>query len=181
MNFIADETKARWITRARRGALSKLRNLIEFRALMDDAKAEGVLMQVYAEAAEAMLCATDTLRRDIGIIREYPTTDLIHWIANGISFDHMETANALHEYAHKAPADLLNEAINPGNAEGATMTVRELTAYTLGEKKRTPLIFQVANLFERIGGIPHRWKLNWDEEKTMRFNDWIETGKEFFK
>lgn len=181
MTHISVEVKATWRARARRNAHSKMQSLVEFRALLSDAKAEGYppLMEMYTEGAEAMECAVDTLRRDIAAIREYSLVDLSNWITQGISFDHIETANQLAEIAHKAPADLLHEAIDPGNATGATMTVKELQAHALGERPMPTPMYWVNRLFTSIVGVPQR--LNWDGEKTSRFHDWLEVGKEFFK
>lgn len=180
-DFIALETKATWTARARRNAHSKLQSLLEFRALLNDAKAEGYppLMELYAEAAEAMECAIDTLRRDVATIREYSAVDLSNWIVQGISFDHMETANSLAEIAHKAPADLLHEAINPGNATGETMTVKELQAHALGERPMPAPMYWVNKVFTALGNFPIRW--NWSDEKKQRWNEWLEQGKEFLK
>jgi len=181
MMHIAADLKARWQTRARRNAMVKLMTLLEFRALLDDARAEGYppLMELYAEGAEAMDCAVDTLRRDIATIREYPRGFLMYCIESGASFDHIETANQLAEIAHKAPKDLLYEAIDPGNATGETMTVKELQAHALGERPMPAPMYWVNRLFTSIVGVPQR--LNWDGEKTSRFHEWLEVGKEFFK
>ena len=181
MNHIANGYKQQWQARARRSSELKLESLLEFRDILGDARAEGYppLMELYAEAAPAMLCAVDTLRRDIAAIREYPEDVLRGWLANGLSFDHLETANQLGEIAHKAPADLLHEAIDPGNATGDAMTVRELVSHALGERPMPTPMYWVNRLFTSIVGVPQR--LNWNDEKTSRFHDWLEAGKDFFK
>jgi hypothetical protein len=178
---IAAETKATWTARARRNAHSKMESLLEFRTLLNDAKAEGYppIMELYAEAASAMECAVDTLRRDIATIREYSPAQLSIWIVRGISFDHMETANSLAEIAHKAPADLIHEAIDPGNATGETMTVKELQAHALGERPMPAPMYWVNRALSSFGGIPQR--MNWNEEKTQRWNEILEQIREFFK
>ena len=57
--------------RARLGALGELESLLEFREDMDDWKAEGLLMQAYAEQAADMMISRDTLRRKLATIRNY--------------------------------------------------------------------------------------------------------------
>ena len=178
-NLIDAATAARWSRRARRGALSKLRSLLEFRDMMDDFRAENVLMQAYAEAAIIMVCSADTLRADIANIREYSEADLVRWIENKVSFDHMEKANSLAELAHKTPMQLLNECIDPGNAVGDTMTVRELQSFALGEQKIHPAVYRWNVVLGRLRNFPTQ--LQWDDEKTGRYEAWLETGREFFK
>jgi hypothetical protein len=166
MTLIPEKTLARWTAISRRSALGKLSTLIEFRELIDDARAEGILMEVYAEASAAMLCATDTLRHDIGVIRGYADDTLINWVSHGVSFDHIRTANELAEIAHKTPCKLLDECIDPGNGEGKVMTVAELEALALGEKKRNPAAVQINYLFDRLGKL----STGWDERKKAEFN-----------
>ena len=172
-------TLDRWTKRARRGALSKLASLLEFRELMADFRAENVLMEAYAEASVAMCCSAETLRGDMGIIREYSRDDLVYWLSNGVLFDHIEKANQLAELAHKFPAQLLNECIDPGNAVGDTMTVKELQAFALGERKIHPAVYRFNILFSRLLKFPS--ELNWSDEKTGRYESWLEVGKEFFE
>jgi len=179
MMFIPAETKTVWRQRARRGALSKLKSLLEFREMIADYKAEHVLMEAYKEAAEAMLIAPETLRDDMGKIREYSRENLVRWLSSGLSFDHLETANRLAEAAKKTPAQLLNEAIDPGNATGETMTVDELAVYAIGELPHNSrrAVIQMTIMFDRLRKFPTRFK--WDEIKTGRFTDWLDLGKEF--
>ena len=180
-DHIPAETKSTWTARARRNAHSKMQSLVEFRTLLYDAKAEGYppIMELYAEAAKAMECAVDTLRRDVAAIREYSAPVLSIWIVNGISFDHIETANSLAEIAHKAPADLLNEAIDPGNATGETMTVRELQAYALGERPMPAPMYWVNKVLSSLGNFPTRFGLS--EEKANRLHELIEEIRELLK
>ena len=181
MTHIREDIKLTWQTRARRGAMLKLESLLEFRDLLSDARAEGhpPIMELYIEAAVPMMISSETLRRDIATIREYPRENLYAWLENGISFDHLDKANQLAEIAHKAPADLLNEAVDPGNATGETMTVRELQAYALGERPMPAPMYWVNRLFTSIVGVPQR--LNWNDEKKGRWHEWIEQGQEFFR
>jgi hypothetical protein len=178
-NLIDAATAARWTRRARRGALSKLRSLLEFRDMVEDFRAENVLMQAYSEAAVIMVCSADTLRGDMANIRDYSEADLVRWITNKVSFDHMEKAHELAELAHKTPMQLLNECIDPGNAVGDTMTVRELQSFALGEQKIHPAVYRWNVIFPRLCNFPTQ--LQWNDEKSRRWQLWIDEGKEFFK
>jgi hypothetical protein len=170
----------KWRARARSSDILKLRNLIEFRALLDEFKAEGVLMQAYKEAAEAMMLAPETLRDLIGKVRSYPEEKLICWIEQGISFDHLEKANTLAEVAHKSPAQLLDEAVSLGNATGSPMTVRELTAHAMGEVQSSQRAFVYRRLiiYKQLSAWPID---SYDDDKRARFAAWRDAGKEFLE
>lgn len=164
--------------RAKVGALGELESLLEFRELMDEWKAEGVLMQAYKEWADGMMIARDTLRRRIATIRNYSADDLCRWIEGGVGFEHMETANMLADVAKKTPKQLINEALDLGDENGKVMTVDQLTAHALGEQKRDPAFFRVNALLSRLGNFP--MLLKWGQDKTDKYNKWLEAGKEFF-
>jgi hypothetical protein len=182
MTLIPTATLTKWRTLSRRNALVKLTMLCEFRDILsenlDGDRPRYPVMKLYDEASAAMFVSTETLRHDIANIRNYTESQLTAWLTDGISFDHISTANELAEIAHKTPVQLLNEAINPGNAEGKTMTVKELEAYALGEKIITPEYVQGMNWLRRLADLPARY--NWVAEKTQRFTTWLEQGKEFF-
>lgn len=177
--MIDQKTLSRWATRARRSAYNKLVNLLEFREMIPDFKAEGVLMEAYKEAGAAMMISPETLRRDIATIREYSKQDLVRWIRQGVSFDHLDTANSLYEIAHKSPKQLIEECIDPGNATGETMTVPELTAFALGEREIHPAVYQVNVWISRLCNFPT--VLGWADEKRARFDEVIKQLKEFFE
>lgn len=179
MTLIPTASLTVWRTRARRGALSKLRSLLEFRAMMPDYRDEAVLMQAYKEAAEAMMIAPGTLRDDMARIREYSAEKLVYWLSNGLSFDHLETANRLAEVAKKTPERLLNEAIDPGNATGDAMTVKELTAFATAEIPHSGRgnVYRIVSLFDKLQ--KEIYKATWDELKQARFTDWWSAGEEF--
>lgn len=177
--LIDPRIKERWRTRARRNTLSKLKSLLEFRELVEEYKAENVLMHAYKEAAEAMLCAPETLRDDMGKIREYPKEKLVYWLSNGLSFDHLETANKLAEAARKTPAKLLDQAIDPGNGSGDPMTVKELTAFACGELPQSTSYrtLKLVAEFERLKKV--LYKQDWKPDKLARFDEWWSAGEEF--
>ena len=164
--------------RARAGAFAELESLLEFREDMDDWKAEGRLMQAYAEQAADMMISRDTLRRKLATIRNYSADDLCKWIENGISFEHMETANTLAEIAKKTPKQLLDECIELGDETGRVLTVDQLTSHALGEQiRKDSVMYRINNLFSELGKFPAR--LKWDVEKTTRFTKWLDAGREF--
>lgn len=165
--------------RAKRGALEELESLLWFRERVDEWKEERALMQAYYEYAKSMMIARDTLRRKLAIIRNYTPQDLKSWINNGVSFEHMETANQLAEVAKKKPKQLIEECIEYGDEHGRVMTVEQLMTHALGEKPKSPFISRLGFLFERLGKFPTL--LGWAEDKTNRFNDWIEAGREFLQ
>lgn len=173
MTFIPASVLDKWRTTSRKTALVKLANLLEFRDILTENKTRNgdrvPLMELYREAAEAMLISDETLRHDMAAIREYPDVDLLRWIDNGVSFDHFRKANDLAEIAKKTPAQLLNECIDPGNATGQTMTVNELCAHALGEKQMPPAHVQGIGLLSKLANFPARFK--WDESKTRAFLD----------
>ena len=183
MTLIPTKFRERTRTRSRRGALSKLKSLLEFRDLVkaEGYREEGVLMQAYKEQAEDMMISPETLRDDMGKIREYPAEKLVYWISNGVSFDHMEKAGRVAELANLTPAALMDEAVTIGNADGKTMTVDEMVSHALGvvETPKRNGIYHFIPLLERLGKFPTRFK--WDSEKTERYNGWLDAGKEFFK
>jgi hypothetical protein len=176
--LIPGEMLDKWRGRARASDLLKLKNLIEFRTLKEEFKIEGVLMQAYKEAAEAMMLAPETLRDLIGKIRNYPEARLISWIENGISFDHLEKANTLAELAHKTPAQLLDEAVEFGNGTGAPMTVRELTSHAMSEVPSAlkAITYRRVSIYQQLSRFPTD---GWSEEKQARFIKWRDEGKEF--
>lgn len=176
--LISTETLNLVKARARAGALGELESLLWFRENVDDWKGEGVLMIAYTEYADAMGVSRDTLRRKIATIRNYSADDLVRWIENRISFEHMETANTLAELAKKTPKQLLNEAMNLGDENGQPMTVDRLTAFALGEQKREPALFRVNTILSRLGRFP--LLLKWSSEKTDKFNSLMEAVREFF-
>ncbi len=180
MTLIPETKLSEWHATAKRGAREILAILIEFRdEYMADFRAENCLMQGYEEVATSLMLAPDTARDKIGMLRSYPKDKLLYWFDNDLSFDHLDKANSLAEIAHKAPADLLNEAIDPGNATGATMTVKELTAHALGERPMPAPMYWINRAFSSFGELPHR--LNWNEAKAYRWHEWIEQGKELLK
>ena len=162
--------RKRWRTRTYRAAMQKLSNLLELRALIEDAEAEGqrVKMAMIAEAAADFQCREDTVYADLAAIRNYPADLLCTWIRNGVGFAHIETANRLQHIAKKSARQLLNECYQLGDENGRTMTVKKLEAHALGEKVSLPPSDKVAWALRSLGNFPTL--LKWDEAKTVRFN-----------
>jgi len=178
--MIEPETLDRWRTRSYRSAILKLASLLELRVIIEDAKVEGerVIMEMYKQAADAMMVHPDTVRNDIATIRNYSPENLAYWIKNGVGFSHIDMANVLQHKAKKPALQLLNECIALGNENGKTMTVNELIVFALGEKKQEPVLYRVTAMFERMGKFPTL--LGWGMEKITKYNTWLDAGREFF-
>jgi hypothetical protein len=181
MTLIPQSFGERLRTRARKATAAKLENYIELRDFIaenEDKILEIGWMEFYKDAGDWMDCGGDSVRKSLTIIRNYPDDTLRAWIAQGISFDHIETANSLQNIreCQYAAADLLDRAVEFGNGEGKRMTVEEMTAFALGE--RPPQKGFVSSLFERLINFPNRMK--WDVDKSGRFQTWIDAGREFF-
>lgn len=180
MSLIPRPVAERMKARARKGSRCHLENLLDVRDLIAEIyRPQGKIMQAYSDAAVAMECSADTVRLGIGQIREYTDKDLFRWLDSGISFDHLSAANSLAELANKTPIELIEQAIDPGNAEGNTMTVRELEAFALGERKQNHPVFRFGVLLGRLLKFPNA--LKWDDEKTGRYMALLEELKGFFK
>lgn len=180
MTLIPQATLMHWQGLARKSDLAKLEMLIEFREFLSEIRGDGTIMLAYREAADAMAMAPETLRDYMGKIRNYPVEKLQLWIAKGVSFDHLEKAASVAEIAKTVPAQLLDEAIDPGNAAGEVMTVREMLSHALGgrEKPGGAGRYHWLPVYERLGKFPIR--LGWESDKTSRFRDWLAQGNEFF-
>ena len=176
--MIPERTLQRVRQRARRGNALKLLNLLDFRRDFQEYKDEKVLMQAYSEWAEAMMISPDTLRRDLATIRNYSPENLAYWLNSGVSFEHIETANAMAEKAKKTPVQLLNECITLGGKNGRPMTVNELISFANGENVRHPIMYRVSIWFSALGKSPSLF--GWDHEKTTSFNSWLEAGRSYF-
>lgn len=180
MTLIPVADLMRWSHNARKSDLLKLENLVEFREFLSEIRGDGTIMMAYRDASEAMSMAPETLRDYMGKIREYPVEKLQLWLVKGVSWDHFEKANSVAEIAHVTPAQLLDEAVDPGNAEGKTMTVREMLSHALGgrEKPGGAGRYHWLPVYERLGKFPSR--LGWEPDKTCRFQKWLADGSEFF-
>lgn len=162
--------------RARRGALSDLRSLLEFRKDMDDWKAEGVLMLAYAEQAEDMGLAVDTLRAKIYSILGFTDEDLKYWVNNRVSFEHFETARRI---CPDNPRQLLMDCIEKGNEYGNVMTVDEMETYHFGGKKRFTGSAVAKNLISRLLNL--KIVSRWGEDKRKEYYEWLKAGERFFQ
>lgn len=176
--MIPEKVLKRVRQRARRGNALKLLNLLDFRRDFQEWKDEGVLMQAYADWSEAMMISPDTLRKDLATIRNYSPDNLVYWLNNGISFEHLETANAMQERAKKPAAQLLNECVELGGKNGKPMTVNELISHANGENAKHPIMYRVNIWFTALGKSPTLFK--WNEQKTLAFTSWLEAGRNFF-
>lgn len=155
-----------------------LESLLYWRANFEDELTHGTKEQARSEYAEAMMISVSTFRRKIWQIRGYGEDNLERWISAGVSFEHFERAAEYAGIAHKEPKQLLDECIALGGANGSVMTVDEMTSHALGEREHRPETYQAINLLSRLANIPQA--LKWTADKTARYAEWIEQGKEFF-
>jgi len=137
-----------------------------------------MMMQLYKEAARPLRCEAETVRKNLRVIREYHPLDLRKWLDGGLSFHHIEKANALAD-DNRSPAFLLESAIDAGGADGQPWTVDELIEFATGDRPKWDIPKVVTGYLNKLSnlGIVKRW----DEDKQGRWHKWIETGKEFFK
>ena len=128
--IIPTELLDKWRISSLSRDLDKLACLLELRDIIAEIKTQGdsTVEQAYKEAAEALRYSASHLRHLVGDLREYPEGKLIEWITNGVTFAAIRTINTLGSFnmLNTQPATLFDEAINPGNAEGKTMTTDEL-------------------------------------------------------
>jgi len=178
-SIVPEETRKRWRTRTYRQNMQKLANLLELRQIVEDAESEGqrVLMQLYDIAAEDFSCHPDHVRADLATIRKYSPDNLVYWIKNRISFHHLEIANSHASLKQMTPADALNFAIEHGDENGRPLTVKKLYQFLTGEKNYTPA-FSANSMLARLGKFPTI--LKWDEVKKVKFQSWLDAGREFF-
>lgn len=176
--MIDPKIRRKWRTRTYRSAMQKLYNLVELRALIEDATAEGqrVKMQMIAEAAEDFQCRADTVYSDLATIRNYSAEKLCEWVRNGVGFSHIETANRLQHIAKKSARQLLDECYQLGDASGRTMTVEKLEAHALGEKVMKPVPDKINWVLRSLGKFPSL--LGWDEVRVVKFNALMEQIRE---
>lgn len=175
MGLIPDKTKQAWRKNAKARGVSELHDLLEFREILLENNVNGKprhpIGQLYAEAAESMLLAQNTLERKMRTIRAYTAEQLNGWISGGLSFDHIENANDFQEYP---PAELLNAAIELGAQNGnKPMTVEEMITLASGGIPPKQTSVKVAKAFEYLRKVPY-WLGLTDELKDEFLSD-VET------
>lgn len=163
-NLIPSDFGTRLQTRARKSTLLKLENFIELRDFYveneERIKSEG-MDKFYAEAADWMDYSPNTVDKNLDIIRNYTEEKLVYWVTNGLSFDHIETANWLQNESPFYGEQLLDAAIQLGSANGKRMTTAEMTAFALGTSIPKPKTFSIVNTLSK-----------WLSEIPSKFPDW---------
>jgi len=180
--IIPQELRTKLRDRSRRSTLLKMENLLDLRDFIEEnyAQVEAMgWMNFYKEAAEVMICAAETVRRDLSIIRSYETARLRDWVRNGLSFDHIETANWLQEYCTYYADQILDAAVTMGSGIGKTMTVAEMESFALGERRPRPQIFNANRLLEQLGYFPT--KLNLTADAAAEWETLLNPLREFVK
>lgn len=164
--------------RARASMHADMENVLVWREIHEEIP-RGAKTTAEREFAQAAGCSPQTLRRKLAAINGFTPEALADFVNAGLSWEHLQVAHDLADAARKTPLQLLEEATNPGNAHGDTMTVDELTAHALGERIPRPETYAAVGWLSRLAELPQR--LGWDVEKAGRFGAWIEQGKEFLK
>lgn len=175
MTIIPSSKLAEWKKRSEAADFLILENLIEFREFYDELKNEHALMQAYAEAAQANRMSAATFRDKFGLVKRFGDDDLRRWFEMGLSFDHLDKAPGLAEISHRTPAEVLDFAAEE------RMTVEQMINWICEEqgKQRAPLLFHFDSLFRKLWKFPALGQ--WDTDKTERWKQWLEQGKEFFQ
>lgn len=169
MSLIPESRKREWRRSAHKRDSLDLNNLLDFRDLLEENAVNGLprhpIGELYAEAAEAMGYAKNTLERKIREIREYPADKLQGWLNDGLSFDHIEKAN---DYQNYPPAELLDKAVELGAKEGdKPMTVEEMITLANGGKSPKETSARVTKAFGYLRKVPY-W-LGLSDEWTDEF------------
>jgi hypothetical protein len=171
--------QARTITRTTLALWLMLRDYVEENYEMIE---QSGWMQFYEDAGDWTDYSADSIRKGLSTIRNYEEEKLVYWTSNGLSMNHIETANILQEVreCQYDAAQLLDAAIQLGNKNGKRMTVKEMEAFALGEKISVRNGYSVIKtLCDWIAKIPQQY--GWDDSKKARFTAWAEAGKEFFQ
>ena len=182
MNIIPVTFGKKLQTRARQSTLLKMENFLELRDFIaeNEEKIDHLgWMKFYEEAADWMDYDPKTVSDGLRAIRNYPDDKIKEWIKGGLSFDHIEKANDLQNEptCKYDAAQLLDAAILFGNENGKRMTVREMTAFALGEKdgQTSPNYGILKTLNRWIAELPRRF--TWSAEKVTRFTALIDEIK----
>ena len=124
MTLIESEVLTRWTNRTVKSNLDRLENLIEFKPYYEEVKYRGAeLEQIYKEGAKANGMAVSSFKERVLQVMRFSDCDLRRWFAYGISFDHLKHAGSLYP---DAPAELLEQCIDPGDENGDTLTVDKM-------------------------------------------------------
>ena len=180
--IIPQDLKLKLRDRSRRSTLLKMENLLDLRDFIEEnyAQVEAMgWMNFYREAADSLICSAETVRRDLSVIRSYESSRLRDWIRNGLSFDHIETANWLQEYCTYLADQILDAAVTMGNGNGRTMTVAEMESFALGERVPRPPVFNANKLLGQLGYFPTR--LNLTAEAAAEWETLLNPLREFVK
>jgi hypothetical protein len=161
-------------THAVAGARNDLADLLELRDYLKDGEAEGreVVAQMKREAAAKLLVGRWSVERSLWIMRDYTKEQLEGWLSKEFSMHHIEIANREYEVGNYAsPADLIEDAIEFGNAEGKPMNCAEFYDFATGNAERPPVEVKLIRLyqsylkrFKDLGNL-----LEWDSAKRAEF------------
>lgn len=161
---------------ARKATKAKLQLLIEIRDFAEENydKIEATGWQnYYKEVAAWTNYSWHTIDKGLDTIRNYETAKLTYWTDNGLSFDHIESANWAQNQCTMYADQILDGAIELGNGHGKVMTVEEMLTFALGGNARKPEAYPLMNTLSRwLTKIPDKFP-NWDASKVSRVSELI--------
>jgi LmbE family N-acetylglucosaminyl deacetylase len=162
LNLLPEELRSQFRKNARTRNISKLKDYIDLREFILEnerrLREDNAMMRVYSEAGADMMVSVETVRKNLRIIREYEPKLLYAWAKQGISFDHIETANALMS-ADRPAKEILDDAIDKGDEQGRVMTVDQMVQYVTGGDEKMEF-WQMAEAF--LSKLS-KWKFeNWN-------------------
>lgn len=137
-------------------AQDRLRLLLILRDFRDELKGKDEsVMEMYAEAGALLHLSPSRMAHLVGTLRAYSEENLRYWLNNGVTWCSIEAINSLeaNDMLNATPAQIFTEAIDPGNAEGKTMTKEEIILFALGHKERPALSWRVDNLFAKLANV----------------------------
>ena len=176
VNLIPQELGKRLQGRARQSTVLKLENFLELRDFISENENKIIEQgweNFYEEAGNWMDFSGDSISKGLDIIRAHPDENLKRWIKGGLSFDHIEKANTLQKYCQFTSEQILDAAIDLGGKNGKRMTVKEMTAFALGENVPLPPTYDfVKTLSGWLTKIPLKFK-EWDSTKVYRVTELI--------
>lgn len=156
---------------ARKATKAKLALLIEIRDFAEENydKIEATGWQnFYKEVAGWTNYSWHSIDKGLDTIRSYPAERLNYWTDNGLSFDHIESANWAQNQCTMYGDQILNAAIELGNGQGKVMTVDEMIAFALGGEARKPEAYPLINTLSKwLNKITEKFP-HWEASKVSR-------------
>lgn len=176
MTLIPNSVTSQWRKSIRQSDALKIKVLCEVRDFIFENKDRYPVGQLQKEAAEALMMPVNTLRDQLGVVREYDEDTLKTLLSNGISFGHIEIAN---QYSD-SPLMLLMDVIENAAAEEKVMTCDQLLELVLsGRPSRSPL-FQFNSRWTKFAKVVNYLPEGKREEGEGLFREFGERLRSLF-